>query len=272
VRSSVVLVLLITFPTGAASAPISVAGIAFPAGEEAFADGALLVSGTLNHSCTAGPVPAASSLSEALSGSDIRQCVNTSDSTGGIVEVFFSNNSIRNDPGADLVIFELSGPQAPGTPDARERFGVSVAIGGVFIAFLQVDPIATGFNSITDPTLDIFAVQIDLAAVGVPPGGSIDRVRLHIRNNNLGTRSADIAALGALHSASPVPEPATGVLLGAGIAALTAGSDRWRRTRGGRLPGSGARCRPRTRATNAATNPHAAAAARRSPRFLSARS
>ncbi len=215
----------------AIAAPISVGGLTFSAGEDAFADGAVLISGSLNHTCAAGPVPAAASLSEALTGSDIRQCVNTSDSVGGIAEVFFSNNTILNDAGVDLVIFELSGPQAPGTADARERFGISVSIDGVFSPFLQVDPIATGFNSITDPTLDIFSVQVDLSSFGVPAASSTDRVRLHIRNNNLGTRSADIAALGALHSGPPVPEGATGALLAAGLAALAIGSRMRRRVR-----------------------------------------
>jgi hypothetical protein len=196
-----------TFAASAEATPITIAGFTFSAGEQAFADNA----------CTAGPVTPATSVANALSGSDIRQCVNTGDSTGGIVEVQFVDNAVVNDLGSDLVIFELSGPQSPGTPDSRERFGVSEFSGGSFSAFIDFDPVATGYNSGTDPTLDIFAAQVDLGAFGVAPGDSTDRFRLHIRNNNLGTKSADIAALGALTSGTPVPEPLTALNLTLGL-------------------------------------------------------
>lgn len=224
------LVVFLVFATSAAGAPIVVGGFTFADGERAFADNAILISGTVGHSCTAGPVTPATSLAVALSGSDIQQCANTSDSTGGIVEVVFIDNSILNIPGPDLVIFELSGPQAPGTPDPRESFGLSVFTGVSYSAFVDFDPIATGINSVTDPTLDVFSVQVDLTTFGIDAGSSTDRVRLHIRNNDLGTRSADIAALGALNSESPIPEPATGITVCIGLAALTFGRS-WRRVR-----------------------------------------
>jgi hypothetical protein len=62
------------------------------------------------------------------------------------VEVRFIDNWIVNDPGADLVVFELSGPQSVGTADSRERFGVSIFDGSSFSAFTNFDPVATGFN------------------------------------------------------------------------------------------------------------------------------
>ena len=101
--------------------PLSVAGFSFSDGERAFADDAFLVSGSgVRFNCTAGGT-AASSFGEALSGSDVTQCANVSGGGDGILEVVFTDNSIINGAGTDLVIFEVSGPQTTGTPDPRER-------------------------------------------------------------------------------------------------------------------------------------------------------
>ena len=205
-------------PSIALAAPISVGGFTFADGETAFADDASVVSDAgLRFDCTAGGT-AATSFAQALSGSDITQCVNVVGGGSGILEVLFSDNSILNGAGTDLVIFEVSGPQATGTADARERFAVSVFDGASFSPFVSVDPVATGFHT-PDPTLDIFAVQIDLSAFGVASGAAVGRVRLHLFDNGLGSKGADIVALGALNSAPAVPEPSVAVLLLVGVAA-----------------------------------------------------
>jgi hypothetical protein len=218
------LVIACFMPAIALAAPISVGGFTFADGEAAFADDASLVSGSgVRFECAAG-VPAATSFAGALSGSDVTQCVNVSGGGNGIVEVQFANNSVLNGAGTDLVIFELSGPQAPGTPDPRERFELSIFNGLAFSAFVAFDPVATGFDT-PDPTLDIFAVAIDLSAFGIAPGAAIDRVRLHLFDNGLGSKGADIAALGALNSGPSVPEPSVVLLLMVAVAArrLTSG-------------------------------------------------
>jgi len=212
--------LLWALASAADATPLVVGGFTFDAGEVAFADDAYLVSGTVGHTCNARSTPA-SSVAEALSGSDVLRCVNNTLSTPGVVEVRFLDNSIENGSGADLIIFELSGPLPPGTADPRERFGVSVLYAGGFSAFSFFDPVATGINTGADPTLDIFAAQIDLSAFAVPIGESVDSIRLDIRNNNLGTRSADIAALGAIHSAQPIPEPAPLIEVILGLVAIS---------------------------------------------------
>jgi hypothetical protein len=211
-------------PAFASAIPINVGGFTFDVGELAFADDASYVSGSgLRFTCTAGGT-AASSFGEALSGSDLTQCVNVSGGGDGVVEVLFTDNSISNGNGTDLVIFEVSGPQSPGTPDARERFEVSVFDGSTFSAFAAFDPVATGFGT-PDPTLDVFAIEIDLSSFGLGAGATIDRVRLHLFDNGLGSKGADIAALGAVNSGPPVPEPSTALLLAFGLLALAA----WRR-------------------------------------------
>ena len=135
----------------------------------------------------------------------------------------FLDNSIENAAGPDLVIFELSGALPAGTPDPRENFGVSVEASSGFTPFSYFDPIAMGTNSCGDPTLclDTFFVEIDLSDFGVSPGALVDRVRLHVFDVGLGTKSGDIAALGALNSGAAVPEPATGLLLLSGLVGLS---------------------------------------------------
>jgi hypothetical protein len=207
---------------GVNASPITIAGFTFSAGELAFADDAYLVSGTIRYTCaTAGAGPA-NSLAEALAGSNLERCVNNNTGDSGIVEALFLDNSIENAPGVDLVVFELSGALPPGTPDPRENFGVAIKLSTGFSPFTYFDPIATGTNSCGDPTLclDTFAVPIDLSDFGVLPGALVGRVRLHIFDVGLGTKSGDIAALGALNSGAPVPQPSTGVLLLSGLAAL----------------------------------------------------
>lgn len=218
-RVLVLFAVVVLFAVPSDGAPISVAGFNFPEGEASFADDAFLFSGSgVRFNCTAGGT-AAGSYAEALSGSDLTQCVNVSGGGDGIVEVLFTDNSILNGTGTDLVIFEVSGPQSPGTSDPRERFEVSVFDGTSFTSFAAFDPIATGYGT-PDPTLDVFAVEIDLSDFGVSAGERVDRIRLHLFDNGLGSKGADITALGALNSAAPVPEPASGPLVLLGLLLL----------------------------------------------------
>ena len=224
---SLVAALILLLPTAAFGSPISVGGFSFTAGEAAFADSGSLVSGSgVRFNCTAGGT-AASSYAEALSGSDVTQCVNVAGGGDGVVEVQFTDNAVQNGAGVDLIIFEVSGPQSPGTPDPAEHFEVSIFNGTAFSAFVGFDPVATGFGT-PDPTLDIFAVQIDLSSFGIAPGASVDRVRLHLFDNGLGSKGGDIAALGALNS---VPDPSTALLVSSFILVLAGRRGRSRSTK-----------------------------------------
>jgi hypothetical protein len=226
---------LFLFATSAFASPINVGGYSFSE-ETAFADDAFLVSGTIRFNCLGGGWgvnPEATSVAEAVAGSDLSHCVNNDTGNSGIVEAVFSDNRILNDTGPDLVVFELSGAMAAGTPDPRENFGVSLHDGTAFTPFTYFDPIATGTSFCGDPAqcLDTFAVEIDLSSFGFPDGHMVERVRLHIFDVGLGTKSADIGALGALNSA-PIPEPSTGLLVGGGLLFL---AFRWSRRRNGSI-------------------------------------
>lgn len=218
-RILVTVALALFLPALGDAAPVSVAGFTFAEGEAAFADDAFLASGSgVRFSCTAGGIEAGS-LGQALSGSDLAQCVNVSGGGDGIVEVLFTDNSILNASGTDLVIFELSGEQPVGAADSKERFEVSVFDGSSFSPFFAFDPVATGF-AMPESTLDVFAVQIDLSHFGIADDARVDRVRLHLFDNGQGTKGADIAALGAINSAAPVPEPAATPLVLFGLLVL----------------------------------------------------
>jgi hypothetical protein len=192
--------ILITFisifalSSGGSASPLTLGGFTFPAGEEVFADNGFLVSGTIRWWCGG-----RTSIPESISGSDLSDCLNNNTGDSGIVEVEFLDNAVVNGPGTDLVVFELSGRLLPGTPDARERFGISIYDGASFTPFAEFDPIATGIES-APGALDIFVVEIDLSDFGFAPGSQTQRFRLHIFDVGLGTKSADIAALGALNS------------------------------------------------------------------------
>ena len=230
-RLFVLLSCLGSFALGQGASALTLGGFTFELGERAFADDGFLVSGTIRWWCGSG-----TSIRDSISGSDLSDCLNNNTGDSGIVEVLFLDNTIVNGPGTDLVIFELSGHLDPGTPDPRERFGVSIFDGTSFSPFVEFNPIATGMESLPG-ALDIFVVEIELADFGLAAGAQTQRVRLHIFDVGLGTKSADIGALGALNS-DPVPEPTAVALLLLGIALLPLLSMRTRR--GGRSRAGGA--------------------------------
>lgn len=203
---------LCSIPVIAIGAPISVAGIEFPNGEDDFAKDAVVVSGTVT----------GSSLSEVqatLVGSGITDSIRVITPDVAEIEITFGARQILNESGPDVVVFELSGDQLPGTPDFNERFEVSILGGGFFTPFQVVVPVATGFDDPADSSLDVFAVLLDLSDYGLAPGEVADRVRIRLVDN-LVTRSADPTAVGLLHSVpepGPVSDALVALLLGATI-------------------------------------------------------
>ncbi len=198
----------------AGAVPITVAGFTFSAGEGAFADDAVVVSGTVT-SATDEQVRAT------LVGSSLGDSIRVITPDIAVIELVFSDNAVVNGPGTDLVIFELSGSAQPvGFADAREKFEFSVLDGSGFSPFVEVVPVNTGFLAPHDSTLSAYVVQVDLASFAFSDGQSAQRVRIRLVDN-LATRSADPTALGAVHS-TPVPEPASGLLMALGLLCLSA--------------------------------------------------
>lgn len=225
-RFPLVLLLALLAPAAGAT-PLDVVGYTFGDGERAFADQAIIVSGTLT-----GPHPVSpeETAQRVLTGSDLSDTLRVINPDEVVFEILFTDNQILNGPGIDLVFFENSGYMDPGTPDPRERFGVSVFDGSGFPAFVIRDPISTGFAWCGDTTLCLtaFTVEVDLSDFGLPLGATTDRVRLFLFDPLEGTRSGDPTAVGALNS---VPEPTTFSLIATGFVLLGMGAGRSRNLR-----------------------------------------
>jgi len=204
---------LFCLPAATIAAPLTVAGFTFSAGEEAFADDAVVVSGIVTGATAA-------QVRSTLVGSNLGDSIRVITPDIAVIEVVFSDNALVNGTGTDLVIFELSGSAPPvGFADVREKFELSVLSGSGFSSFVEVVPVNTGFLAPHDSTLSAYVVEIDLASFGFSDGESTQRVRIRLVDH-LETRSADPTALGALHS-TPVPEPGPGFLLALGLLGLT---------------------------------------------------
>ncbi len=199
-------------PATAIAAPITVAEFTFAAGEEAFADEALVTSGVVTGAT-------AEQVQSTLVGSNLGDSIRVITPDVAVIEIAFSDNAIVNGPGTDLVIFELSGSKpAVGFADVNERFEVSVLDGPDFSNFVEVVPVNTGFLAPHDDSLSVYVVEIDLTSFGFPAGQVTNRVQIRLVDH-LASRSADPTALGALNS---VPEPGTGLLLSVGLLVLSA--------------------------------------------------
>jgi hypothetical protein len=147
----------------------------------------------------------------------MKRCVSSSTTEGGVIEALFTDNQLMNGSGTDLVVFETVLVHWRVWPTG-ERFGVSVPLDGGFSQFRYFEPPAWRVEQVNDATSiwAVFAVEIDLSDFGLPEGALIDRVRLHVFDLGMGYGSAEIATLGALHSApqalacpviQPDPEP-----------------------------------------------------------------
>jgi len=194
--SAPLLAALLATPCWSEAAPLSVAGFEFPDGEDDFAKSASVVSGTVTGSSDA-------QVNSVLTGSYVGDSIRVITPDVAVVELEF-DRTLVNAPGADAIVFELSGAALAGTVDDSERFEVSVLKDGAFTSFQVVDPVSTGYVDPADSTLNVFAVQLDLDVFGLGPGTTSNSIRIRLTDNLTGTRSADPTAVGLLHS---VPEP-----------------------------------------------------------------
>jgi hypothetical protein len=186
-----------------ASAQIPVAGYTFYGGDAAFADDVALVSGSADFTCKWNKALPGASFTEALAGVDLGRCVSSAAAEGGVIEVSFTDNLAMNGEGPDVLIFELSMAYGPGFVNRMQNFGVSVPVDGGLSPFMYFDPVATAIHECGygTPCAGIHRVALDLSDFGVPEGELIDHLQLHIYDVGLGHGSADVAVVGALHSA-----------------------------------------------------------------------
>jgi hypothetical protein len=203
---------LCVLPLTADAAPLVVAGFTFEGGEQALADDAAVVAGTVTETTD-------EQVQLTLVGSHLGDSIRVITPDVAVIEILFSDNLILNGDGNDLVIFELSGSATPvGFADVNERFEVSVLGGAGFSSFVEVIPVNTGFLAPHDTSLSAYAVELDLANFGFAPGETTGSVRIRLVDH-LVSRSADPTAIGALNS-TPIPEPGTGFLVGISLVGL----------------------------------------------------
>jgi hypothetical protein len=172
-------------PRGQTGPPLEVGGILFPAGEAAFADAVAVVSGQIAPKC------GASSLEEAVLGSDLNTSLSTpADSGEHSFDLYFIDNDITNGEGADAVIFETTNPNP---------LLVAVQVGvNQFSGEVQYLSQPTGEMVDCDGVpRSLNTILVDLDDFGLAAGTSVNvmRITLFEANND----HADVAAVGALN-------------------------------------------------------------------------
>jgi len=184
-------------PVGRARADIVKGAMTF--GNLAFVDAAEIVNADVT--------PAGAPTFElALTGSDLGSYIEEF-RDGEIIRIIFENNWIVNEPGVDLVVFEM------GSQATAEAFDVAVDPDLGVPVYFRYEPVNQGV--IDDAPTN--AALIDLTDLGVAEGATV--TRFLIRSAAL--QGAEISGAGALHGA---PEPASLVLLvsGAGVGLVMA--------------------------------------------------
>jgi hypothetical protein len=196
------LVGLLTTARVAGAVPIVIAGVGYDTVN--FAD-TLISSGSTGGSFTLGG--GAATLAGAVTGFSVDDWA-FCNCTTAFVELGFTDNVVTNGAGFDLALFEI------GTPD---DFGISLTIAGMTVT---VNSVSTGFTQ--GGGFGINLALVDLSAFGIAAGDSVSSivVRMGFPFGNTSV-SPTLGAVTALHDsqAAPVPEPASILLLGTGLAA-----------------------------------------------------
>lgn len=130
----------------------------------------------------------------------------TNTSSIDILEVGFTNNTLGNDAGADLVVFEASIPTAP---------AVSLSLNGPSVAGTLLERVPLPGSSGTLVNVYVF----DLDDLGVAAGNQVSSIFL----SPTGGGAVQLMAIAALNPGGTLPAiplPAGGVLLLSGVGAF----------------------------------------------------
>lgn len=181
----------------------------------AFADSIVSFSGPFVFAADSPATP--TTVGEAVLGADVFTSAEGA-ADGAFVQVSFDDNVAFNRPGADIVLFELSGLGATEdfvvrlTPGGTEAQTVITATTGI-----TFDAFASSGSSAPNPS-QVNRGLLDLSDLGIAEGDFITSLTIELWSN----RPPDLAAVAALH----IPSPAGVMILGA--AAVGLGSRRRR--------------------------------------------
>jgi len=171
---------ILVFSSSKANATITLGGYSFE--NNAFADEVLDIYGTWIYD---GPA-------KALLGANITYAtVNWPYDENAYIRVAFTDNSIVNGPGTDLILFETSAGQTLGCP-----------------ARITISGITNTYDTHWLGPGDLHAAIVNLDDFSVAPGGRVSTITLWG-----GANDTDYMGLGALNNGAPIPEPATLFLL-----------------------------------------------------------
>lgn len=146
----------------------------------------------------------APTLEAAMTGSNLNSYGATTNQPSAYAILKFTDNFIKNGPGADLAVYEISGGAGSGEP-------VSITIGGITNVYLTV----SGYIGYANASVAL----INLDDYGIASGALVNTIQV----NGIANWDPDYAVFGAINNVSSVPLPGALFLFGpvlAGLAAL----------------------------------------------------
>jgi len=186
---AILLALLAAYPAAPGEASIIKGSIIYD--NNAFADDAnLIASGVYT-------LHGAATVKDAIAGPDLSTFLDTDDANT-IADVGFLDNTVFNNPGADLAVYIAMWPHT--VKVAAYRSGHTSPT-----AYVPYTPVSAGIID----GLPMYVAEVDLSDLGVTAGEHVSWIAVWL-TDNLG---GDFAGVGAIHS---LPEPATLSLLALG--------------------------------------------------------
>ncbi len=227
-RSTAVLVVTL-IGWAAASAAVTVGGRSYA--DNAFADAVTLpvVDYFIWDGATANVVPVTSDAAAAraamldtpltapsLATSTFAACsIGQDEAACGVVTVSFVDNVVVNGPGADFAIYDINSPS-----DFKVTIDGVTLVRSTAVVGTTPRPPALG----SDPWL-LNAAEFDLSDFGLASGATADAFGVHW---GLGATTASRGGIALVAAVNSVPEPATVLLLAAGVAGVAAAARRRR--------------------------------------------
>ena len=134
------------------------------------------------------------------------------DGNANLFELGFSDLLATNGAGADIIFFSARFSDDPWSIAVHPQGGSYTS----FVNFAIGDSIDTGVTGVVGA--ELFALPIDLSSFGLGAGVTVDAFQIKALPNQGGATEGDAVMAAVFNGAtSQVPEPASGMLLAAGL-------------------------------------------------------